>query len=92
MTILQTNNLSQHHATHAQQTPHRNPAGIDGGPGGLRRWDGQEQHARTGSGTRPCACPAPAPVPSAPIGVNFVLPSNNVLEASASDGLGGERG
>ena len=31
--------------------------------------------------------PAPAPVPSAPIGVNFVLPSNNVLEAGASDGL-----
>ncbi len=35
----------------------------------------------------PAPTPAPAPVPSAPIGVNFVLPSNNVLEASASDGL-----
>lgn len=35
----------------------------------------------------PAPTPAPAPVPSAPIGVNFVLPSNNVLEAGASDGL-----
>ena len=35
----------------------------------------------------PLRPPAPAPVPSAPIGVNFVLPSNNVLEAGASDGL-----
>ena len=35
----------------------------------------------------PAPTPAPAPVPSAPIGLNFVLPSNNVLEAGASDGL-----
>lgn len=35
----------------------------------------------------PAPTPAPAPVPSAPIGLNFVLPNNNVLEAGASDAL-----
>ena len=35
----------------------------------------------------PAPAPAPAPVPSAPIGLSFVLPSDNVLEAGASDAL-----
>ena len=43
--------------------------------------------AGCGGGTEKAAAPAPAPAPTAPIGLNFVQPANNVLEPSASEPL-----
>lgn len=43
--------------------------------------------AGCGGGTEKAATPAPAPAPTAPIGLNFVQPANNVLEPSASEPL-----